>query len=365
MSGFNLRMEELRTGCEEMTIAKTAEGKKVIKMSQYQLETAHHIHLDGISYPPHKRVAMAQSVDALTQLIMLNRSKNTPAYQDRWVRAAMKSVSHIPKHQQLIEKLKSCSSSEAASLISLMADILLVTGSRAGNKAFFPYPFLRTCISQECLTDMAKGPDSNMDGQASTYSAVIVTGIEQTDHSGRGAFSLYVSNSKTKFSMYINASERQLKEIIFHCIWGSHWEDLSILNFMTGHDFLTRRQLGNIFQGKGQCNAKIACTPIPTLHYAKLSQALPTDFTAGGQQQVLNKVTFSGKRKAPITEEFFAHCKKVFQVQSEAQGAVNLLNILSQYRHYVLTRANKEQGINQGTVSWRSVQGLTSTFHGA
>lgn len=35
MSGFNLRMEELTMGCGEMTISKTAEGKKVVKMSQY------------------------------------------------------------------------------------------------------------------------------------------------------------------------------------------------------------------------------------------------------------------------------------------------------------------------------------------
>lgn len=229
----------------------------------------------------------------------------------------MKSISHIPKHQQLIEKLKSCSSAEAASLISLVADILLVTGSRSGNKAFFPYPFLRSCLPPGSLIEMDKEPSTAMDEGQTVFTASIPNEIELIDHSGRGAFAMYQANKNAKFSMYLNATENQLKEVIFHCIWGSHWEDLLILHLMTGHNFMTRRQLGNIFQGKGNRKAEVTCTPIPILHYAKLSQALPTDFTAGGQQQVLNKVTFGGKRRAPINEEFFAHCKKVFQVQAE------------------------------------------------
>lgn len=255
-------------------------------------------------------------------------------------------------------------SGNAASLISLVAAILLVTGSRSGNKAFFPYPFLRTSLPQGTLLEMAKEPNTTMEEGQAVYTPSIPAEIELVDHSGRGAFAMYQMSKSTRFSMYLNASERQLKEVILHCIWGFHWEDLSVLNFMTGHSFMTRRQLGNIFQGKGHCNSKVSYTLIPIVHYAKLSQALPTDFTAGGQQQVLNKVTFSGKRKAPINEEFFAHCKKVFRVQSEAQGAVNLLNVLSQYRQYVLSRAHKEGCINQGTVSWRSTQGLTYKTHG-
>lgn len=140
---------------------------------------------------------MAQSVGALTQLIMLNRSRSTPAYQDRWVRAAMKSISHIPKHQQLIEKLKSCSSAEADSLISLVADILLVTGSRSGNKAFFPYPFLRSCLPQGSLIEMAKKPSTAMEEGQTVFTASIPNEIELIDHLGRGAFAMYQANKNS------------------------------------------------------------------------------------------------------------------------------------------------------------------------
>lgn len=83
MSVFNLSMETLRIGCGKLTIAKRVDGRKVIKVSHFQLEnwkigsSCHHVHLDldVISYPPHKRAAMAQSVGVLTHKITLNRRK--------------------------------------------------------------------------------------------------------------------------------------------------------------------------------------------------------------------------------------------------------------------------------------------------
>lgn len=83
ISAFNNRMNEVRTGCDTTPISKTATETKAIKVSQYGLSTAHHCLLDGISFPPHKRSSLAQSIGPLTQLIMVHRSQSTPSYAGR------------------------------------------------------------------------------------------------------------------------------------------------------------------------------------------------------------------------------------------------------------------------------------------
>lgn len=74
MSAFNNRINEVRTGCDTMPISKSATETKAIKVSQYGLSPAHHCLLDGISFPPHKRSSLAQSIGPMTQLIMVHRS---------------------------------------------------------------------------------------------------------------------------------------------------------------------------------------------------------------------------------------------------------------------------------------------------
>lgn len=135
ISAFNNRMNEVRTGCDTMPISKTATETKAIKVSQYGLSPAHHCLLDGISFPLHKKSSLAQSIGPLTQLIIVHRSQSTPSYAGRWRKAALRSIGHLPKAEEIINKIKTSTGEEAAGLLELVADILLVSIFYAGLSA--------------------------------------------------------------------------------------------------------------------------------------------------------------------------------------------------------------------------------------
>lgn len=253
LSGFTHRMNEVRTGCEYFPVGKVDDKVQVARVSQYRLSAAHHPFLDGITYPPHKRSAMAQSVGPLTQLIMLNRSKTTSTFADRWVKAASRSLSHLPKYDELIAKLKVCLTSEAGDLLELIGDILLITQSRASNKAFFPFPFYHASLKSEEIDTYQKDPVGDPDQGADfrKYLPLLCELSAWVDHSGKGAFFLWKTAVTQTITLRLNTDSAAASEIVFHSVWGSHWEDLEILKYMTGHDFRTRRALADAFRGKG------------------------------------------------------------------------------------------------------------------
>lgn len=138
-----------RTSCDTITISKTANETKAVKVSQYGLSPAHHCLLDGISFPPHKRSSLAQSIGPLNGSQI---SKHSKLSAGRWRKAALRSIGHLPKAYEIINKIKTSTREEAAGLLELVADILLVTGSRSACKAYFPFSLHILC-RPECYTN--------------------------------------------------------------------------------------------------------------------------------------------------------------------------------------------------------------------
>lgn len=289
-------MNEVRTGCDTLPISKTATETRAIKVSQYGLSPAHHCLLDGISFPPHKRSSLAQSIGPLTQLIMMHRSQSTPSYAGRWRKAALRSIGHLPKAEEIINKIRNSTREEASGLLELVADILLVTGSRSACKAYFPFSIFYAGLN---ATPIAALKARNMSSEhRGTLFLVPIEGIENYDHSGKGAFALWNKAAKEgTFSMNIKTTDRKASEIIFHSVWGTHWEDLNTLALATNHKFHTRREIGDAFKEKGVQAEKMGIKLISFSEYAKLFQALPTEFSSGGQQQSMDQNRHLGEEK--------------------------------------------------------------------
>lgn len=363
MSAFNNRMNEVRTGCDTMPISKTATETRAIKVSQYGLSPAHHCLLDGISFPPHKRSSLAQSIGPMTQLIMVHRSRSTPSYSGRWKKAALRSIGHLPKAEEIVNKIKTSTREEAAGLMELVADILLVTGSRAACKAYFPFAVFYAGLTATQIAGL-KSRTLREDG-AQLLTPTDLPGIENYDHSGKGAYALWNKAAREgKFSLNIKTSDKKAKEIIFHSVWGTHWEDLNVLEFATQHKFHDRRELGDAFREKGAQGEKKDIKLIPFVKYAKLSQALPTEFSSGGQQQVWTKTVIAGKRKLTIGDTFGSYLKKSRQSSSQVAASTNLFNFLSNYKSCIFKRVI-EKGYNDvGVVDWKSAEGMTHETDG-
>ena len=60
MTAFPLRMNEVRTGCDQFTVGKSNNRIQTVRVNQYGLDGKHHLLLDGITYPPVKKSAMVQ-----------------------------------------------------------------------------------------------------------------------------------------------------------------------------------------------------------------------------------------------------------------------------------------------------------------
>ncbi|BET03089.1 Hypothetical protein NTJ_15907 [Nesidiocoris tenuis] len=100
MNLFKHRLNEVRNGCEYFPIHKSATEVKQVGIGQYGLNGAHHPLLDGISYPPHKRSATAQSLGPMTQL-MLAQCKGTTDCSAKWKVAVTRSLAHLPRSKEI------------------------------------------------------------------------------------------------------------------------------------------------------------------------------------------------------------------------------------------------------------------------
>lgn len=139
MSCFKHRMDEVRSGEGKFPIGMSGVNTLMADLTQFGLNSSHHVHCEGITYPPMKRSSIAQSVGPMTQLIMLNQSRKNPSFSDKWKRACARSLAHFPQSQAILDYVFSHDATTVAPYLSLIADILTITGSRASIKAFFTY----------------------------------------------------------------------------------------------------------------------------------------------------------------------------------------------------------------------------------
>ncbi|KAG8304754.1 hypothetical protein J6590_101784 [Homalodisca vitripennis] len=227
--------------------------------------------------------------------------------------------------------------------LSTIGDLLTITGARAAVKAFFPFSYYYAFCPVEIRERMKQGPASATIGVPAAYTPVVIEHIGDVDHSGRAG---------------------QFHRIPL-CLGQTLGTLLQILHFMTGLYFPTRKTLGDAFRGKGSTAQGVDFKIVPLQRYAKLSQALPTDRTAGGQQQVWNRVTFSGKRRAIIGDAMADYYKKRKTQTGAAAGVSNLFANLSAYKNSILHHTMRDSFIDKGVVEWRSTEGLSFTEHGA
>lgn len=133
--GYGLRINELRLGHSTMPVAKSEGKTEMFPVIKYGINGSHHVLLEGASYPPEKKSAMAQSVGPLTALVMHIRTDKK--YRDKWTAAAKRSMAHVPMIDEILEVTAGKKASEISSLIGTLA-ILLVTTSRQAHRMFFP-----------------------------------------------------------------------------------------------------------------------------------------------------------------------------------------------------------------------------------
>lgn len=136
-AAFKLRLDELRLGHGTMPITKKDGVHTSFPVSKYGLSGAHHILLEGSSYPPERRSSIVQSLGPMTVFICMLRSEGI--YRAKYAAAVKRAMAHIPGIDDIIEITKTIKTSyELNQLINTIAEILLITTSRQATRMCFP-----------------------------------------------------------------------------------------------------------------------------------------------------------------------------------------------------------------------------------
>lgn len=154
ISAFKLRYDEIRLGVGKMPVSKTGDVTSSVDVSQYGITPAHHVLLEGSTYKPERRSAMAQTLGPLTALIVAYRSKEP--YRQKWVEAVKRDMAHVPHVMDLTNAMQGRRAEEVAPAVGALADCLLIAGTRNAQRAFFPLNMLFTCFIQDSDIDAFK-----------------------------------------------------------------------------------------------------------------------------------------------------------------------------------------------------------------
>ncbi|CAG4981850.1 unnamed protein product [Colias eurytheme] len=153
-SAFALRVNELRLGHTKMPLGKIDDTQRFFPVSKYGLSGAHHVLLEGTSFPPERRSSIVQSIGPMTAWICMLRSEGI--YRKKYAAAVKRAMSHVPCIDDLIELTKSTKqASEISSVTTLLAEILLVTTARQATRMFFPLTMFAAVWTSEKDTKTA------------------------------------------------------------------------------------------------------------------------------------------------------------------------------------------------------------------
>lgn len=221
--GNKLRYDELRLGHAHMPISRDAQGMKSFPVEKYGLNGSHYILLEGSTFAPEKRSSMAQSMGPMTALLCHIRTSH-PLYRKKWTDASKRAMAHIPMIDEILDLIKDKKASEIRGVISLLADIILITTSRQAQRMFFPINMLARMYT---LPTTEQGFVIGDGGQPTEYRTRDDL-LSFFNVSGHGGYYLYKMVSHFKWEMEGHFSNSEASQVLFHTIFGTYKEDLSL-----------------------------------------------------------------------------------------------------------------------------------------
>lgn len=315
-AAYPLRANELRLGQNNMPITKLDGIHKSFPVSKYGLSGAHHVLLEGTSFPPERRSSIVKSLGPMTAWLCMLRSDGI--YRRKYAIAVKRAMSHIPCIDDLIELTKTIKqASELSAVTTLIAEILMITTARQATRMFFPLTiFAAVWIEEKDPKEFCKFFSTTGAGGWYTYKKA--------------------SSLSTKFTVCGEMEEEMASQIVFHSIFGTYKEDLSILSQITDvASWYTREEMGPCFRKQGT-TAHITKVTLPKIqYYSKMSCANQTGLLSGVYNQVATVPCFSGLRVHRFDAQIFRTYRK--EKNNGCYGKNNLTN--SQHIDYYTGRA--------------------------
>lgn len=295
------------------------------RLSDYGLGPMAIPFMKGITLKPERRSGLLKCLGPLTLAILLY---NADLYRDKLMRALEDSLSHLPSAKDIVKAIAACTTRpELTTIISTLNRVLTLTYDRSHNKMHFPI-----------ATFMLKGPGYQW---------------ERFDFSGAGGYLFY--NQLSGYNIDIRSESTNhdhIAQAIFHAIFGSYLEDLSILAKITNQpQWATRNELNAVYVGKKETGVVSFNVWVKFTLFAKLKSANITKFGAGQMVQVSSLPVFSGYRARKISTKAneFITTGQVQVVSLASSYSVNIT--LENFIRSCLSDATK-MAAKVGTTEW-------------
>lgn len=257
--GWKHRLDELRVGHSKFPVGKKGDERQEVKTSEFGIGSKYHIFCEGISFPPEVRSSMAQSVGPITAIIGLVKETKGSKFVKKQRDAVARAFTHLdPQLDPVLDALERSTAASASPLVLALAKLCMVIPPRNQRRAFFPMAWISLlALTDEetkhymCkfkTTEGSEGTSSRMETEIKeacyTPSTLFVDKEQKIpatenmnlwDHSGKGAILNYnsIADVAWKFPKVKEHSDEIASQAVFHAVWGTYCEDLSLLQWMT------------------------------------------------------------------------------------------------------------------------------------
>lgn len=249
---------------------KTRAGDK--SLHNYGFNISHAPLLYGITFPPERRSAMAAGLGPLALAVTLSHETQ---FKDKLKETLKKSISHIPGHENIVNFI--ATGKPAGEVLKNLGDVLLLMSHKSKRRALFP---LMLFVQEPQL----------LDSPLLTFT-------------GLNPFKFYVHYLAHYKFLIRTMNAKHSSEVIFHSMFGLQYENLSMLESMTGAEFSTRSQIGASMKNKKEMTPVLVGL-IDFKYIAKYVSANPTKFSAVAAPMVINGVDLSHFRKREYGQAF-------------------------------------------------------------
>jgi hypothetical protein len=351
---FKSRLAEVRTSVLDIVFGKENGDIKARKLDQFFLEDGHAMLLSGMNLAPAVKSSQKACLGPIAIALQLAFTTEKK-YQKTWKDTFVHAFKLFPGASDFAELLAG-SQFDNCTIIRELADIALWGTTRTSTKMYPPLALLYTAASENALFK-ANALGAMLQATPTAIAANnLSSAIFHLDFSGRGAFHFWNQLAGKTFRMKKGKlTERTANELLLHATFGTHKEDLSLVEFMTGHQFQTRKQIGDQLQERGASTEAIAVAIIPFKKVGKLANAAQTDLLTGARGQLVRSSTFSVKCKQTVNVEGALY-KTLLRGPSGSVNAsktdqASLLARLANIKSSIQKRIEKEKEIKWGTVS--------------
>ncbi|GLV35888.1 hypothetical protein CBL_09894 [Carabus blaptoides fortunei] len=349
---FQLRLKEMRVGYNSMTITTEAGQSARVSVSDYGIVPEHYFLLEGISYAPERRIVTRQSMGPMTAFLCMIHSQEK--YRKDWEEIVKHFMSLISCIDDIIEITKEKSACALSRMVDILASILLITIPKHATTMHFPMCMLHRIHSQTAVENR-------------------VALLKRFSCFGPGAYYFYKQCQMDSMKWVIegNYTPEQAAQLVFHSIFGTFKEDLSLLEQITDmKTWFTRHQFKECLKRTERYPGVEFTLPKLTL-YPKLSPLNQVDFLSTDvtgfrpicNRQLTSVSVFGGPRIRTFSQDFFDYIQR--KEIEPADDLERIENVLSDILRKRQRKVEENKGIvDMGITSWRTMASLTLTEDG-